>query len=622
MLAKFLFSFFLLVFSLAASADTAAPPTGGTSPDSGAQEAISPASEAAAPEAVREAGAASDAPGTAAAEPTEATEATTAAPRATARPKRPESVSRQVFLLLLAEVALQRNQLELAVSAYHDLAMQTRDPAIVQRATELAIATERNDEALRLVKLWTRIAPESRQARLAEIHLLLLTGRLDDLAEPMDRFLAAEPDNLGSNLLNLNRLLARYPEKRAALAFMQRIADRYPESPEARYAIAVLASGNGQSTRAREAARQAWKLKPDWFAPVMLETQILLQGPGEEAAQVDEAVAILSTFLEKNPDSTEARMMLARLLLSARRYLEARAQVDLLLEKDPQNLEMVYSVAMLALQEKDIGTARLQLERLANSAFSDQNAVQYFLGLIAEEEKDKERALSHFRQVSGGAQYLFARLRIAESLAETGDVDAALAFLRETRTRSAQEKVGRVLMESQLLRKAERHQAAYETLAEAQKANPETPELLYDLALAAEKVGKVKEMEQHLKKLITLDPDNAHALNALGYSLADRNLRLAEAHDLIRRAVDLAPEDPFIMDSMGWVLYRQGKIEEAITTLENAYTRKADPEIAAHLGEVLWVQGRREEAAALWEKAAREAPKNETLNAAIRRFRP
>jgi tetratricopeptide (TPR) repeat protein len=587
MISKFLFFSFLLLFSLAASADDTAK-----SPEK-------PKDEASGIEA-------------------HAARSVDSARRSIRR----DSVSQQVFLLLLGEVALQRNQLDLALSAYHDLAIQTRDPAIVQRAAELSIAAQRYEQALRLVNLWLRLEPEARQARLAEIHLLLLMGRLDDLYEPMTRFLAAEPDSLGANILNLHRLLARYPEKRAAMAFMQRIVERYPESPEAHYAISMLASATGQATRARTAARRAWTLKPDWFAPVVVETQLILQGPGEEAAQVNEAAALLAAFLEKNPDSVEARMMLARLFLGAKRYQDARAQVDLLLEKDPQNLELVYSVAMLALQEKDMETARTQLERLLNLDYPDRNAVHYFLGLIGEETKDRESALAHFRQVSGGPQYLFARVRIAESLADAGDIDAAIAFLRETRTRSSQERVQRVLMESQILRKAERYQTAYEMLSDAQKADPEVPEILYDLALAAEKVGKLKEMEAYLKKLIDMDPDNAHALNALGYSLADRNLRLAEAYELIRRAVDIAPQDPFIMDSMGWVLYRQGKIEEALSVLENAYTLRADPEIAAHLGEALWVLGRREEALALWEKAVQEAPKNEALNAAIRKFQP
>jgi Flp pilus assembly protein TadD len=195
-------------------------------------------------------------------------------------------------------------------------------------------------------------------------------------------------------------------------------------------------------------------------------------------------------------------------------------------------------------------------------------------------------------------------------------------LLRNTRGSSAAERTQLVLAESQILRDAGKHGDAYIVLESALKSQPDNPELLYEGALTAERIGKPDLLESHLKHLLALKPDHPHALNALGYSWADRNIRLTEARDLIARALNLMPEDPFIMDSMGWVLFRQGKLPEALATLEKAYRIKADPEIAAHLGEVLWTLNRKDEARHILREAARNHPENNVLSAAVKKFQP
>jgi tetratricopeptide (TPR) repeat protein len=531
-----------------------------------------------------------------------------------------EITGQQVFQLLLGEVALQRDQLDLAVSAYQDLAWSTRDQEVTKRAVELASVARQYPLALKLTRLWLELDPESEHARMTEVNLLIALGRIEEVDAPMTALLASDPDNLADNFLSLNRLLARYPDKRAALSFMERMASHYPDLSEAHYILAVTASGAGRTDMARREAQRAQALKPAWFAPVLLEAQFILQTTDE--AHVDEAVQLFSGYLKRNPDVEEARTALVRILIGARRYREAREQFDALLKKDPDNPEAIYPVAMLALQEKDLDTARQLLKRLENSSFADQNSVHYFLGLLEEEAENPAEALTHFQRVSGGVQHFFAQGRIAQNLAKQGKVDEALDFLKKINARSPQDQMQLALLEGQVLRDAKRYQAAYEALLRALELQPEMPELLYDTALAAEKAGNLEDMETYLRKLIGLQPENAHAYNALGYSLADRNQRLAEAHALIAQAASLAPDDPFIMDSMGWVLYRQGKFPEALSTLESAYNLKADPEIAAHLGEALWALGQKDKAQELWQKAALEAPENETLQEVMKRFLP
>ena len=283
---------------------------------------------------------------------------------------------------------------------------------------------------------------------------------------------------------------------------------------------------------------------------------------------------------------------------------------------------MIYPVAMLALQQGDTKTGRTQLERLLTTDFADKSTVHFFLGQLDQEQKQLTSALDHFRQVTAGEQFVPARSRAAQILMQQGKTEEARQLLRDTRGNTPSERTQLILAESQLLREAGRHNDAYIVLESALTKQPDNPEILYETALTAERIGKPDLLETHLKRLLELKPDHAHALNALGYSLADRNQRLDEAHDLITRALNLNPDDAFIMDSMGWVLYRQGKLDEALQTLERAYSLKADPEIAAHLGEVLWQLGRRDEARRILRDAAKKHPENEVLAGTLKKFLP
>ncbi|MGB7502907.1 MAG: tetratricopeptide repeat protein, partial [Azonexus sp.] len=231
-------------------------------------------------------------------------------------------------------------------------------------------------------------------------------------------------------------------------------------------------------------------------------------------------------------------------------------------------------------------------------------------------------ALEHFGQVTAGDQYIAARGRAAQILLQQGKPDEARELLRATRGSTPGEKTQLILAEAQLLREAGRDGEGYALLEAALAKQPDNPELLYETALTAERQGKPQVLEKHLGHLLKLKPDHAHALNAFGYSLTERNIRLAEAHKLITQALALAPQDPFIMDSMGWVLFRQGKLPEALKTLETAYGIKADPEIAAHLGEVLWTMGRKDDASRLMNEAAKKNPDSEVLAAALKKFQP
>ncbi|PKO37198.1 MAG: pilus assembly protein TadD [Betaproteobacteria bacterium HGW-Betaproteobacteria-6] len=548
-----------------------------------------------------------------------------AAGEATAKPanKRPNTqvtsedmLARTVFQALVGEFALQRGDAKLSSDAWTDLAQRTRDPKVVARATEVAGFARQFERALELSKLWIEVEPESNKARQTQSSLLILTNRLDELGPQLATLLARDKPNLGNNLLHLNRMLARHTDKKAIQALVDRLAAPYDSLPEAHFAMAQAAANAGDNLRALNETEKSLQLRPDWENAALARAQI--------QARLSPLTAIdsLSPFVDANPAARDARLALARLLIAEKRYDEARRHFERLIADNPDNPDVIYPVAMLALQQGDTTTGRAQLERLLTTDFADKSTIHFFLGQLDQEQKNTKGASEHFQQVTAGHQYIAARARLAQILLQQGQADEARELLRNTRGGTVAERTQLVLAESQILREAGRHNDAYIVLDSALTTQPDNPEILYEAALTAERIGKPEILEMHLKHLLSLKPDHAHALNALGYSWTERNIRLPEAQEMITRALSLTPEDPFIMDSMGWVLYRQGKLAESLKTLENAYRLKADPEIAAHLGEVLWTLNRKDDARRILQEASKAHPENDVLSGAVKKFLP
>ena len=525
-------------------------------------------------------------------------------------------LARTVFQALLGEFALRRGDAKLSSDAWADLAQRTRDPKVLARATEVASLARQYDRALELTKLWLEAEPDSVKAKQAQSSLLIQNNRIDDLAPQMSALLAQDKSNVGNNLLHLNRILGKISDKKAVQSLVDRVATPYDNLPEAHFAMAQAAANAGDNLRALNEAEKALQLRPDWEIAAIARAQL----QARQSAQT--AIDSLTNFVDSNPAARDARLALARLLISEKRYDDARGHFDRLLKENPDNPDVIYPVAMLALQHGDTTTGRTQLEHLLETDFPDKSTIHFFLGQLDQEQKKPQDALEHYRQVTTGEQYIPARSRTAQILIQQGKIDDAREVLHDTHSNSNADRTQLILTESQLLREANRQEDAYIILEAALSAHPDNPELLYETALTAERIGKPEQLDKHLKHLLELKPEHAHALNALGYSWAERNTRLPEAHDLIAKALKLSPEDPFIMDSMGWVLFRQGKLPEALQTLEKAYKLRADPEIAAHLGEVLWTANRKDEARSLLNDAAKANPDNEVLNLVIKKLFP
>jgi tetratricopeptide (TPR) repeat protein len=521
-----------------------------------------------------------------------------------------------LYEYLLAEIAGQRGSIGLSAQAYADLAKRTRDPRIARRATEVALYARMPTAAIDAAKIWYETEPSSMQALQALVSLLINTKRHEEALPYLQQLLAAEADNAGDGFLQLSRLLANSQDKALTLKLVQQLAQPYPKLAQAHFAVAQAAVAAEQRELALAEVRAASKLRPDWELAALLEAQLLQRQSNALALQH------LAAFLERYPKAKEARLAYARVLVAEHKYNEARAEFQTLSKDFPDNVDVIFAVGVLSLQLQDYALAEANFKRLLALPYRDKDAVRMYLGQIAEEQKHYPEALRWYEEVAGGEQYLQAQMRYALVLNKQGKLEAARAHLRQIEASSDQARVQLLLTEAQMLRDANRPLEAFDLIGDALKGMPDQPDLLYDYAMLAEKLERVDLLETNLRKLISLQPDHAHAYNALGYSLADRSLRLPEAQGLIEKALQLSPDDPFIIDSMGWVLYRMGKSKQALEYLRKAYGARPDPEIAAHLGEVLWVAGEHREAEKIWLEATKKTPGNDALNSTIKRFKP
>ena len=534
---------------------------------------------------------------------------------ALAQPQPSDLSEPTLYEFLLGEIAVQRGDFELAAKTYLDLAKRTGDARVARRAVEVANQGNLNDLALEAARAWYDIEPASAHALQVLGAMLVAAKRVDEAGPVLEKLLTAEGVNRENAFMQLNRLLAGNADKATNLRVIRGLAAKYPQLPQAHFAVGQAAAIAGEDAAAVSAARQALALRPDWELAAMLEAQVLQKKSAAEAAKS------LGAFVEKNPNAREARLNYARVLVLDKRLPEARKQFEAVANANPQNPDVIYAVGLLAFQLKDYKAAEGYMKRVLGLNYRDPDAVRYLLGQIAEEQKQWPQAIQYYDSIKGSDHELPARMRTANALAKQGKVDDALVYLRRVADEHPDDEPQLIVAEAQILRDANRSQDAFKLLSEALDKQPDQPDILYDLALTAEKLERFDLLETHLRKLIQVKPDHAHAYNALGYSFAERNIRLAEARKLIEKALEISPEDYFIIDSLGWVLYREGDLKGAARELRRAYGGRPDAEIGAHLGEVLWTLGERDEARRVWEESLKSGPDNETLQKTIKRLR-
>ncbi len=523
-----------------------------------------------------------------------------------------------LYEFLLGDIAAQRGRPELAAQAYLDLAKTTRDPRVARRAAQLTFEAHEYDQSVEAFKLWQQLEPSSPLAKQMLVSLLLSGGKLDEARTQVAELLASDPENVGRTFLNIYGLLARVPDKDAAVDWLVEIAHPYPQVPEAHWALAQSAAAANRYDLALAEAHQAVTLRPDWDIAVVLEAQLLQRSAPQKGA------ALLKKFLESHDDNKEVRLFYARMLLEQKQYVEAREEFSKLLKQRPGSPELAFAIALISLQLGELDRAEQELRQALASKGKegDDNTLHYYLGQLAEARKADADALQHYRQIKGGEHDYLAHLRMAYLLNKAGQLEEARKALRQATPKDDEQRVQLVMVEAQLLRDAKQYGESFKVLTKALEKFPNQPELLYQGALIADKLNKTETFEQLIRKLIKVDPNNAHSYNALGYSWLERNVRIPEAMDLVQKAYKLAPDDAAIIDSMGWGYYRLGLYDKSVEFLQRAYKANPDPEIAAHLGEVLWVKGDKDAARKVWTESAQTNPDNEALQAVIKKYIP
>lgn len=547
-----------------------------------------------------------------------------------------------VYQYLVAEIAGQRGDYATSGSIFYQLAKSEEDTRFAERAAKIAVYGNVGNLVFPAVELWATLDPDSTEAQQAMTEILIKTDRLNE-AEPYLSQLLAKENTRASGFLFINTLLNRSTNKLGVLFLTQSLAEPYPRLAEAHFSVAQAAMNANQNSVALDALGHAEKLKPGWDLSALLKSQLLF------AESPKKAIDYTQAFLKQYPKSNEIRLNLCKMLVSQKQYALAKKEFPTIIESAQQEVakreraeksgapnnqsttnQLAFArknladtnavVGLMALQGEDYATAKQYFEEALKLDFKEPEQLYLYLGQVSEKLDDANTARAWYEKITAGNRYLEARLNIANIIARQTNIDQAIKFLDEVDNLTAEQQILVIQAEAQLLAKAKRPQEAFALLAKTVNNMPNTPELVYDYALMAERIGKYEVMEKELRRVIAEKPDFAAAYNALGYSFADRNIKLDEALTLIKKALEIAPNDHYMLDSLGWVYYKKGELDLAITFLKQAFDIHPDPEIAAHLGEVLWQKGQREQAKKIWGDALRADPENETLLNTHRKF--
>jgi tetratricopeptide (TPR) repeat protein len=519
-----------------------------------------------------------------------------------------------LFEFLISEVAAQRGMLGLAKEGYLDLARKTRDPRVVRRAAEIALYSRDQVVALELSRLWLELEPDSPRALQTLVVMLIAQGQVEEAAPYLEKMLSGQ--YLDDGFMQLPALFAKTRDVQAVYKVVGSLAQKHPDLPEARYALAYAALQAGHEDEALKELKKAESLKPGWEPSALLHAQLLLKSSRSEGLD------FLKRFLDTYPGAQDVRLAYARLLVAANQLNEAHKQFALLATELPNSSEISMAAGLLSLQMGKLEDAEKYLSQTLELGQEDGGVVRYYLGQVAEERKDYDLAENRYLSINEGEYLVASRTRLATMKARQGKLDEARAVLKAVKPSNDVQEVQLVQAEADLMRQAKDYEGVYALLDAAVKARPDQVDLLYDHAMAAERLNKLDVVEADLRKVIKLKPDYAHAYNALGYTLAEKTDRLNEATELLDKAISLSPEDPFILDSMGWLYYRKGNLDKAREFLDRAWRIRQDPEIAAHLGEVLWMKGSRDEASRLWKSSLQSNPKNEVLIEILKKYQP
>lgn len=520
-----------------------------------------------------------------------------------------------LFDLMVAEVAAQRNQLNITLLNYIQQAHMTRDPEIIKRAINAAQYAKDIEAIKEMALLWAEIQPDNIAAHQLLAFQYFYSQDYPASVEELDNILKLEGDPRIDSLAIGSQNLPE-ADKREILSLFKQLFENYPNYHFLPYSIAFLHKQLKEYDEALISLDPAFKLAPDFSGSSVLKTNILY-----DQGKLKEAIAFAAKAFDKFPSDHNLGRLYASMLVEEKQYDEAENVFESLIEVYPQAPSLKLSLGLVQLENNKIESAKAIFEELLNAGIH-KNETHFYLGRIADQSKDFDKAIHHYKQIENGANYESAIERISFLLAQQDKIDEMLAYLAELRAQDQQRKKTLWLLEVKLLSLSQHKDQMMKSLNQAISEFPEDDQLLYARAMNLDAQDKIAEMEADLRKILEHKPDNAIALNALGYTLADKTDRIQEAFQFIQKAHTLEPENPAILDSMGWVLFKLNQRENALIYLLKAFQGYQDGEVAAHLGEVLWSLNQKTEAFEVWFNVLKKSPEHPLLLETIKRIAP
>jgi tetratricopeptide (TPR) repeat protein len=554
---------------------------------------------------------------------------------------------RLLYQLLIGEMALNQGDAGTAYEWILDAARRTRDEGLFRRAVDIALQARAGEQALAASRAWRLAHPASLDALRLQLQIVLVLNRPEGVAEPLKALLAQTPAAERPGLIAaLPRFLQRAGDPRRVLALMEEALQPYRDDAATRVPSRVALGRALLQVRNADAAlalaQEAHHLEPAAPGPALLALELMRERPAAEA--------VVQSYLRQSTADPALRIAYVRMLTGLQRYAEAAVQLETSTRLQPTVAPPFLSLGALYLELKQAREGEAALLRYLElteqappasppvtahppgaaaeedddeGAQPERGRVQAWLMLAqsAEQRGDFKAAESWLARITDPQRALEVQSRRASILARQGKVAQARELIRAAPERNAEDGRAKLMAEAGLLRDVKHWREAFDVLGGAAQRYAEDSDILYEQAMMAEKLDRLDEMERLLRRVIALKPDNAHAHNALGYSLADRRLRLPEARQLVQRALELSPGDPFITDSLGWVEFRLGNLAEAARLLRLAYASRPDTEIGAHLGEVLWALGEHDEARRVWREARGRDAGNDVLRETLARLR-
>ncbi len=525
------------------------------------------------------------------------------------------SISSDVlYLLLTAEIAGQRNQYNVALDAYLQAAKHVDDPRIAERAAKIGFFIKNSKKTNEAVSLWLKHDEKNLTARKIAVFTAFRETDKDTAVEHLNSILKNDPASFESTLLELTKALGNEVSPEFVFEVLETISEQHQDNASVFLVQSLLAGRLQKLDLAKQKIAQAISIQPEWDKALILQAQFAAQ-----SGEFGVARELLEKVLNKAPDNRRVRKMLAQILIKNEAYDEALQLYKNILENKPEDGDSQFAIALILIQQKKEDEALEYFKNLVNKPAWDAQA-SFYIGRIEYKNEHYDKALVWFDKVTKGPYTYDSSMAAVSVLLNQKNYLEAENRLEALSGKYPSKHINIQLLKAEFYNDQKKYQKAFEVLSDVLKDSPEHRDLLYTRALIAEKLNKLTIVEEDLKKIISLDPNDASALNALGYTLVDRTDRYEEAEKYLLQAIKIQPEEAVIIDSLGWLQFKLGNTEEALNYLRDAYKKQPESEIAAHLAEVLWVQGKKTEAIEIYQRALKKSPDDEYLLKFKQRF--